>query len=84
MWEYFDNMSLLRHSLHHRENEGVDQRKASAADSWDGVPPVSPKACLRDAVADELFDDAWQKVVGLLKELLHKHWEKQHSGGSVT
>ncbi|KAL7885802.1 hypothetical protein AOLI_G00060970 [Acnodon oligacanthus] len=63
------------------ENEGVDQRKASAAASRDGVPPVSPKACIRDAVADELFDDVWREVVGLLDELLHKHWEKQRSGG---
>ncbi|KAL6480301.1 hypothetical protein MHYP_G00113340 [Metynnis hypsauchen] len=63
------------------ENEEVDQRKASAVASRDGVPPVSPKACIRDAVADELFDDVWQEVVGLLDELLHKHWEKQSSDG---
>ncbi|XP_022539926.2 protein FAM149A [Astyanax mexicanus] len=63
------------------ENEGVDQRKVSAVASRDGVPPVSPKACIRDAVADELFDDVWRDVVGLLEELLRKHWEKQHSGG---
>ncbi|XP_072519980.1 protein FAM149A [Salminus brasiliensis] len=63
------------------ENEGVDQRKVSAVASRDGVPPVSPKACIRDAVADELFDDVWREVVGLLEELLRKHWEKQRSDG---
>lgn len=61
----------------------MNQRKASAAASWDGVPRVSPKACIRDSVADELFDDVWREVVGLLKELLHKHWEKEHSGAST-
>ncbi|KAI4897255.1 hypothetical protein NFI96_024621 [Prochilodus magdalenae] len=63
------------------ESEGVDQKKASAIATRDGVPPVSPKACIRDAVADELFDDVWREVVGLLEELLHKHWEKQRSDG---
>lgn len=61
----------------------MDQRKASAVTSWDGVPHVSPNACIRDAVADELFDDVWREVVSFLEELLSKHWEKQHSGAST-
>ncbi|XP_066505777.1 protein FAM149A [Hoplias malabaricus] len=61
------------------ENEGVDQTKVLTAAPRDGVPPVSPKACIRDAVADELFDDVWKEVVGLLEDLLHKHWDKQNS-----
>ncbi|XP_053486696.1 protein FAM149A [Ictalurus furcatus] len=65
------------------ENEGMDQRKASAVASWDGIPRVSPNACIRDAVADSLFDDVWREVVSLLEELLRKHWEKQHSDGAT-
>ncbi|XP_060782942.1 protein FAM149A [Neoarius graeffei] len=65
------------------DNEGLDQRKASAIASWDGVPHVSPNACICDAVADELFDDVWREVVSFLEELLRKHWEKQHSDGAT-
>lgn len=66
-----------------RDNEELDQRKAQAIASWDGVPRVSPNACIRDSVADELFDDVWREVMNLLEELLRKHWEKEHSGGSA-
>lgn len=59
----------------------MDQKKASAIASWDGVPHISPSACIRDSVADDLFDDVWREVVSLLEELLRKHWEKEHSGG---
>lgn len=45
-----------------------------------GIPPVSPHACLRDAVTDELFDDVWKEVVGLLEELLPKYCEKHLPG----
>lgn len=67
-----------------RDNEGTDHKKTSAITSWDGVPRPSPNACIRDAVADELFDDIWREVVSLLEELLRKHWEKQHSGRSAN
>ncbi|XP_026773433.2 protein FAM149A isoform X2 [Pangasianodon hypophthalmus] len=65
------------------DNEGMDQRKASAIASWDGIPRMSPNACIRGAVADELFDDVWREVVCLLEDLLRKHWEKQHSDGAT-
>ncbi|XDV37134.1 hypothetical protein PO909_006787 [Leuciscus waleckii] len=65
------------------EDEEVDQRKSSSMAPRGGVPPVSPHACIRDAVADELFDDVWREVVGLLEELLHKHWEKQLPDGAT-
>ncbi|KAK9963026.1 hypothetical protein ABG768_006249 [Culter alburnus] len=65
------------------EDEEVDQRKSSSVVPRGGVPPVSPHACIRDAVADELFDDVWREVVGLLEELLHKYWEKQLSDGAT-
>ncbi|XP_062855847.1 protein FAM149A [Trichomycterus rosablanca] len=63
--------------------EVTDQGKTSITVSLDGVPPVSPYACIRDTVSDELFDDIWQEVVGQLQELLRKHWEKQHSVGAT-
>ncbi|KAI7802036.1 putative protein FAM149A [Triplophysa rosa] len=55
-------------------DEEVNQRTSRALKS--GIPPVSPHACIRDAVTDELFDDVWKAVVGLLEELLHKYCEK--------
>ncbi|XP_051945164.1 protein FAM149A isoform X2 [Xyrauchen texanus] len=65
------------------EDEDVGQRKSSNVIPRCGVPPVSPQACIRDAVADELFDDVWRVVVGLLEELLHKYWEKQFPDGKT-
>lgn len=59
----------------------MDRRKTSATASWDGMPRVSPNACIHDAVVDELFDDVWQDGVRLLEELLRK--QKQHSGRSI-
>lgn len=61
----------------------MDQRKASAPASWDGVPCVSPNVCIHNAVADELFDDVWRETVCLLEELLHKYCRMQHSGRST-
>ncbi len=72
----------LHNSFDCREEEELDQRKSSSVAPRGGVPPVSPHACIRDAVADELFDDIWREVVGLLEELLHKYWEKQLPGVS--
>ncbi|KAK7141488.1 hypothetical protein R3I93_015587 [Phoxinus phoxinus] len=65
------------------EDEEVVQRKSSSMAPRGGVPPVSPHACIRDAVADELFDDVWREVVGLLEELLHKYWDKQLPDGAT-
>lgn len=65
------------------EEEELDQRKSSSVAPRGGVPPVSPHACICDAVADELFDDIWREVVGLLEELLHKYWEKQLPDGAT-
>ncbi|XP_053361287.1 protein FAM149A [Clarias gariepinus] len=65
------------------DNEEMDQRKASAVASWDGIPRVSPNTCIRDAVADTVFDDVWREAVSLLEELLRKHQEKPHSDGAT-
>ncbi|XP_060741108.1 protein FAM149A isoform X2 [Tachysurus vachellii] len=70
-----------RHN-HSEDNEGMDHKMTSAVTSWDGVPRLSPNACIRDAVGDELFDDVWREVVSFLEELLRKHWTKQHSGAT--
>ncbi|KAI5105203.1 protein FAM149A isoform X3, partial [Silurus meridionalis] len=68
---------FLAYDGREKDNNEMDQRKAFA--SWDGVPRISPNACIHAAVADELFDDVWRDVVSLLEVLLCKHWEKQHS-----
>ncbi|XP_041909722.1 protein FAM149A isoform X1 [Corvus kubaryi] len=40
-----------------------------------GIPPVSPNACIKDAVASEVFDHIWSNVIGILEELIKKIWE---------
>ncbi|NWT69344.1 F149A protein, partial [Prunella himalayana] len=40
-----------------------------------GIPPVSPNACIKDAVASEVFDHIWSNVIGILEELIKKNWE---------
>ncbi|NXF75494.1 F149A protein, partial [Sclerurus mexicanus] len=40
-----------------------------------GIPPVSPNACIKDAVASEVFDHIWSSVIGILEELIKKNWE---------
>ncbi|KAG5845003.1 hypothetical protein ANANG_G00134160 [Anguilla anguilla] len=48
-----------------------------------GVPPVSPHACIKDAVAGEVFDDVWREVVHMLEaELLHRRWESELADGA--
>ncbi|NXH92039.1 F149A protein, partial [Edolisoma coerulescens] len=40
-----------------------------------GIPPVSPNACIKDAVASEVFDHIWSNLIGILEELILKNWE---------
>ncbi|KAA0709317.1 Protein FAM149A [Triplophysa tibetana] len=80
-----NEMGILKHLCHCidcRADEEVNQRTPRALKS--GIPPVSPHACIRDEVADELFDDVWKEVVGLLEELLHKYCEKNLPGVSAV
>ncbi|GAA6096520.1 protein FAM149A isoform X1 [Tachysurus ichikawai] len=73
---------FLAYDRRETDNEGMDHKMTSAVTFWDGVPRLSPNACIRDAVGDELFDDVWREVVSFLEELLRKHWAKQHSGAT--
>ncbi|NXT53988.1 F149A protein, partial [Pluvianellus socialis] len=54
-----------------------EQKKMRLAEkrSKHGIPPVSPNACIKDAVASEVFDHIWSNVIGILEELIKKNWE---------
>ncbi|NXJ75177.1 F149A protein, partial [Trogon melanurus] len=65
----FDNKDL--------DDESWEQKKMHLAEkrSKRGIPPVSPNACIKDAVASEVFDCIWSDVIGILEELIKKNWE---------
>ncbi|XP_052538557.1 protein FAM149A isoform X2 [Tympanuchus pallidicinctus] len=59
------------------DDECLEQKKIHLAEkrSKNGIPPVSPMACIRDAVASEIFDHLWSNVIGILEKLIKKHLE---------
>uniref|UniRef100_A0A8C3FP72 Family with sequence similarity 149 member A n=1 Tax=Chrysemys picta bellii TaxID=8478 RepID=A0A8C3FP72_CHRPI len=65
----FDNKEL--------DDESLEQKKAQLARKRNkrGIPPVSPNACIKDAVAAEVFDGVWSNIVEILEELIRKNWE---------
>ncbi|XP_041283874.1 protein FAM149A [Onychostruthus taczanowskii] len=65
----FDNKEL--------EDEIWEQKKMHLSEKRckRGIPPVSPNACIKDAVASEVFDHIWSSVIGILEELIKKNWE---------
>ncbi|NXG95434.1 F149A protein, partial [Loxia leucoptera] len=65
----FDNKEL--------EDEIWEQKKMHLSEKRckRGIPPVSPNACIKDAVASEVFDHIWSNVIGILEELIKKNWE---------
>ncbi|NXH61639.1 F149A protein, partial [Rhabdornis inornatus] len=65
----FDNKEL--------EDEIWEQKKMRLSEKRckRGIPPVSPNACIKDAVASEVFDLIWSNVIGILEELIKKNWE---------
>ncbi|NXT07375.1 F149A protein, partial [Prunella fulvescens] len=65
----FDNKEL--------EDEIWEQKKMRLSEKRckRGIPPVSPNACIKDAVASEVFDHIWRNVIGILEELIKKNWE---------
>ncbi|KAJ8015149.1 hypothetical protein DPEC_G00023150 [Dallia pectoralis] len=76
---------FLAYDAKDRDDEWADQRgawRSFGVAGTPGAPPVSPHACIRDAVAEEAFDDVWREVVLSLGELLHKHWQRQTTAGS--
>ncbi|KAF1579738.1 hypothetical protein FQV11_0006490, partial [Eudyptes moseleyi] len=71
----FDNKEL--------DDESWEQKKMRLAEkrSKRGIPPVSPNACIKDAVASEVFDRIWNNVIGILEELIKKNWETSITEG---
>ncbi|XP_010220987.1 PREDICTED: protein FAM149A [Tinamus guttatus] len=64
----FDNKEL--------DDESLEQKKMHLAEkSKRGIPPVSPHACIKDAVTSEVFDHIWSNVIEILEELIKKNWE---------
>ncbi|NWT82340.1 F149A protein, partial [Lanius ludovicianus] len=59
------------------EDEIWEQKKVRLSEKRckRGIPPVSPNACIKDAVASEVFDHIWSNVIGILEELIKKNWE---------
>ncbi|XP_062899086.1 protein FAM149A-like [Mobula hypostoma] len=64
------------------EDESLEQKKVQVAQRRNkrGIPPISPHACIKDAVSAEIFNDIWRDVIGVLEELIRKHWENNLSG----
>ncbi|XP_010147857.1 PREDICTED: protein FAM149A, partial [Eurypyga helias] len=64
-------------------DESWEQKKMHLAEkrSKRGIPPVSPNACIKDAVASEVFDCIWSNVIGILEELIKKNWETSITEG---
>lgn len=59
------------------DEDCLEQKPARRRGTWPkrGLPPVSPHACIRDAVAAEVFDHVWTNVVEVLEKLTRKNWE---------
>uniref|UniRef100_A0A8C8SJC3 Family with sequence similarity 149 member A n=1 Tax=Pelusios castaneus TaxID=367368 RepID=A0A8C8SJC3_9SAUR len=70
----FDNKEL--------DDENLEQKKGQLARKRNkrGIPPVSPNACIKDAVAAEVFDCVWSNVIEILEELIRKNWETAITG----
>ncbi|XP_019408797.1 PREDICTED: protein FAM149A isoform X1 [Crocodylus porosus] len=59
------------------DDENLEQKGAQLAQKKNkrGIPPVSPNACIKDAVAAEVFDHVWNNITEILEELIRKNWE---------
>ncbi|NXI40954.1 F149A protein, partial [Galbula dea] len=65
----FDNRELDDQRWQQKQMHLAEKR------SKHGIPPVSPVACIKDAVASEVFDCIWSNVVAVLVEQIKKTWE---------
>ncbi|XP_061438999.1 protein FAM149A isoform X2 [Rhineura floridana] len=65
----FDNKELDDECLEQKIHQLAQKRIKH------GIPPISPNACIKDAVAAEVFDHVWKNVIQVLEELLRKYWE---------
>uniref|UniRef100_A0ACB8E7N7 Uncharacterized protein n=1 Tax=Sphaerodactylus townsendi TaxID=933632 RepID=A0ACB8E7N7_9SAUR len=65
----FDNKDIDDESLEQKQSQ-LGQKRTKC-----GIPPVSPNACIKDAVTAEIFDHVWKCVIEVLEELIRKNWE---------
>ncbi|XP_030047340.1 protein FAM149A isoform X2 [Microcaecilia unicolor] len=67
----------LAYDSKEHDDESLEQKKAQLHRKRDkhGIPPISPNACIKDAVAAEVFDDVWRDVVNILEDFISKNWE---------
>ncbi|NWS66000.1 F149A protein, partial [Crotophaga sulcirostris] len=72
----FDNEKLDDKSSEQKKMHLAEERRSKR-----GIPPVSPNACIKDAVASEVFDCIWSNVIGILEELIKRNWETSISEG---
>ncbi|KAL0973929.1 hypothetical protein UPYG_G00213090 [Umbra pygmaea] len=70
---------FLAYDAEDTENVWVDAGRAGRP----GAPPMSPHACIREAVTDEAFDDVWREAVHSVRELLYKHWKRHDTDGAL-
>nr|XP_033799720.1 protein FAM149A isoform X2 [Geotrypetes seraphini] len=67
----------LAYDSKEHDDDSLEQKKAQLFRKRDkhGIPPISPNACIKDAVAAEVFDDVWRDVVTILEDFISKNWE---------
>ncbi|KAM7110531.1 protein FAM149A isoform 1-T1 [Molossus nigricans] len=64
------------------DDEHLDQKSAHHRRTrrHQGLPPVSPHDCIKDAVVAAVFDHIWASAVEILEELIRKNWETTLTG----
>uniref|UniRef100_G1Q5S6 DUF3719 domain-containing protein n=1 Tax=Myotis lucifugus TaxID=59463 RepID=G1Q5S6_MYOLU len=72
---YTKNFPLIRMDFVLSDDEHLEQKSAHHCGMWhkQGLPPIPPHDCIKDAAA-EVFDHIWTNVVEILEELIRK-WE---------
>ncbi|XP_054846482.1 protein FAM149A [Eublepharis macularius] len=65
----FDNKELDDESLEQKKSQLIQKRTKN------GIPPVSPNACIKETVTAEIFDQVWKSIIKVLEELIRKNWE---------